>query len=129
MKYELDDDEREILGEFERGELRSIPNLKQEMEAVRLAAKFKAKPMRQYSREIVQEHIGMREGNTIRRIRRAVRQGELEEPFSPNKVNDALGIGYAGTFLPKHRIGNPGGNTELFVQVSHRPALYRLHRR
>ncbi len=39
MKYRLDDDEREILGEFERGELRSVPNVKEEMEAARLAAR------------------------------------------------------------------------------------------
>ena len=35
----MDDDEREILGEFERRELRSIPNVKEEMEAARLAAR------------------------------------------------------------------------------------------
>ena len=67
-----------------------------------------------------------REGETIRRIRDAVSGGTLAEPFSPRQVNDALGIHWAGNFLPKHRVGNPGGETELFVQVSHRPALYRL---
>ena len=46
----------------------------------------------------------------------------LVQPFSPQGVNDVLGIHWAGTFLPKHRVGNPGGYTELFVQVSHRPA-------
>ncbi len=39
MKYKLDDDEREILGDFERGELRSVPGVKKEMEAARLAAR------------------------------------------------------------------------------------------
>ena len=69
---------------------------------------------------------GRRAGITIRRIRDAVRNGNLEEPFSPKGVNDVLGIDYAGAFLPKHRVGNPGGYTELFVRVSSRPALYRL---
>jgi hypothetical protein len=46
--------------------------------------------------------------------------------FGPSDVNKELGITYAGTFLPKHRVGNPGGNTELFLQVSYHPALYRL---
>ena len=69
--------------------------------------------------------MNRREGETIRRIRDAVGHGLLEEPFSPRDMNSALGIHWAGTFLPKHRVGNPGGYTELFVQVSHRPALYR----
>ena len=67
-----------------------------------------------------------REGETIRRIRDAVSRGLLEEPFGPQDVNDALGIHWAGTFLPKHRVGNPGGYTELFLRVSRHPALYRL---
>jgi hypothetical protein len=29
-------------------------------------------------------------------------------------------------FLPKHRAGNPRGETELYVRVA--PGLYRLHR-
>ena len=68
----------------------------------------------------------MREGETIQKIRAAVQNGSLRTTFSPNAVNFALGIESAGVFLPKHRIGNPGGNTELFIQVSYRPALYRL---
>lgn len=51
----------------------------------------------------------------------AVAGGRLKEPFSPADVRTAC-PGYAdhtyGVFLPKHRIGNPGGNTELFEQVS-----------
>ena len=70
--------------------------------------------------------MSRREGETIRRIRDAVSRGLLEEPFSPRDVNDALGIHWAEAFLPKHRVGNPGRYTELFVQVSYRPALYRL---
>jgi hypothetical protein len=68
----------------------------------------------------------MQERWTIQSIRNAVHRGMLEAVFSPSDVNRALNISYAGTFLPKHRIGNPGGYTELFVQVSHRPARYRL---
>ena len=71
-----------------------------------------------------------REGQTIRRIRVVVRNGTLREPFSPKDVNRAIGITFAGVFLPKHRIGNPGQygrpDTELFEQVSTRPARYRL---
>ncbi len=71
-----------------------------------------------------------REGETIKRIRHAVKSGQLSEPFSPATVNAVLGINYAGVFLPKHRVGNPGfkgkPNTELFIQVSSRPALYYL---
>jgi hypothetical protein len=43
--------------------------------------------------------------------------GKLHAVFSPADVNAALGIHWAGTFLPKHRVGNPGGFTELFVRV------------
>jgi hypothetical protein len=68
----------------------------------------------------------MQEGRTIQYIRDAVAKKKLVQPFGPSDVNRALAISYAGTFLPKHRTGNPGGNTELFVQVGHRPALYRL---
>ena len=67
-----------------------------------------------------------REGTTIRRIRDFVSHELLEEPFSPRDVNDALEIHWGGTFLPKHRIGNPGKYTELFVRVSRRPVFYRL---
>jgi hypothetical protein len=70
-----------------------------------------------------------REGRTIGRIRDALRWGRLSEPFKPQDVNVALGIHWGGTFLAKHRVGNPGGYTELFVQVNSRPALYRLHDR
>lgn len=65
-----------------------------------------------------------REGKTIRLIRDAVHNGNIAEPFSPQDVNDTLGIHWAGTFLPKHRVGNPGGYTELLVRIN--PGLYRL---
>lgn len=54
---------------------------------------------------------------TIAEIRRAVKEGRLSEPLRPHAVNAALRITYAGTFLPKHRVGNPGGNTAHFVQI------------
>ena len=71
--------------------------------------------------------MGSREGKTIQRIRNAVRRGKLVEPFSPRDVKETLGIHWAGSFLPKHRMGNPGGYTVLFVRVSEVPALYRLY--
>lgn len=62
-----------------------------------------------------------RDKRLIREIRRACRDGRLIQPFGPRDVRDA-GVPCApatpGTFLPKHRIGNPGGNTELFVRVA-----------
>jgi hypothetical protein len=61
---------------------------------------------------------------TIQRIREAVNQGKLPKVFKPNQVNDVLRIDWAGTFLPKHRVGNPGGYTELFVRIVQ--GLYRL---
>jgi len=70
--------------------------------------------------------VNRREGETVRRNRDAVSRGLLEQPFGLRDMNDALGIHWAGTFLPKHRVGNPGGYTHLFVQVSSLPAPYRL---
>ena len=64
------------------------------------------------------------ERDTICRIHEAVMGGSLPEPFRPVDVNKALKITFAGTFLPKHRVGNPGGNTELFVQIER--GLYQL---
>jgi hypothetical protein len=64
------------------------------------------------------------ERDTIRRIREAVRKGRLPRQFTPKQVNAALGIHWAGVFLPKHRVGNPAGNTELFIQIDR--GLYRL---
>ena len=61
---------------------------------------------------------------TIQRIRRLVQTGGLPPVFTPALVNQALGIHWAGTFLPKHSAGNPGGDTELFVRI--RRGVYRL---
>ena len=52
-------------------------------------------------------------------IRRAVRAGNLGKRFRAVDVRRAC-PGWSrrtySNFLPKHRVGNPGGNTELFVQ-------------
>jgi len=70
----------------------------------------------------------LHERETMRRIREAVRNGTLLQPFRAADVNRAIKIHYAGVFLPKHRVGNPGingkPNTEHFVQVER--GLYRL---
>ncbi len=55
------------------------------------------------------------ERDTMRRIREAVAAGRLNgDDFTPGAVNRELGIHWAGTFLPKHRVRNPGGETERF---------------
>lgn len=65
-----------------------------------------------------------RERGTMRRIREALATARLKEPFRAKDVNSALGITYAGTFLPKHRVGNPSKNTEHFILTAR--GLYRL---
>ena len=66
-----------------------------------------------------------REGWLIQHIREAVRTGRLRQPFG---AQDLVAIGVlpstAAAFPPKHAVGNPGGNSELFVRVSR--GLYRL---
>lgn len=64
------------------------------------------------------------ERKTVRQIQQAVKRGQLPKAFKPLQVNQVLGINWAGTFLPKHRVGNPGGYTELFVRIAE--GLYRL---
>ena len=66
----------------------------------------------------------MEKRDAIRQIREAVRTGQLGKTFTADEVNKALNIDWAGSFLPKHRVGNPGGYTKLFVRI--RPGLYRL---
>ena len=70
----------------------------------------------------------MQRGRLIREIWKAVQDGRLAEPFNSANVLEA-GVRCAqstpGTFLPKHRVGNPGGNTELFVRVC--KGKYRLN--
>ena len=58
------------------------------------------------------------ERDTMRKIRQAVSNDRLPKGgFTPAQVNMALGIHWAGTFLPKHRVGNPGKYTEHFVRI------------
>ena len=64
------------------------------------------------------------ERDTMRHIREAIESGTLVQPFRASDVNRALGIDYAGVFLPEHRVGNPGGFTQHFIQIER--GLYRL---
>lgn len=51
----------------------------------------------------------------------AVRSGALVEPFGPQDFRRAcpgFGEGTYNAFLHKHRLGNPGGASELFELVS-----------
>jgi hypothetical protein len=54
-------------------------------------------------------------------IRRARAEGRLPERFRPRDVRTAC-PGWADhfyrAFLPKHRVGNPGGNTAFFEQYA-----------
>ena len=61
-------------------------------------------------------------GTRIQKILESVNNGNLKEPFSPQEVRNATDFPRAGNFLPKHRVGNLCGNTELFARVSQRPA-------
>jgi hypothetical protein len=74
------------------------------------------------------EDLVRQERETMRLIREALGSGTLREPFRARDVNRALCITYAGVFLPKHRVGNPGQNgkkyTEHFIRIAR--GLYRL---
>jgi hypothetical protein len=54
---------------------------------------------------------------TIERIKKAIAGKRLSQPFAASDVNSELGIDWAGTFLPKHRKGNPGGYREFFERI------------
>jgi hypothetical protein len=59
----------------------------------------------------------------------AVQSGKLIEPFSHADFRRAcpgFGKGTYQAFLHKHRLGNPGDNTELFELVS--PGRFKLLR-
>jgi len=63
----------------------------------------------------------------MRKIRQAVQAGRLPKgEFTPAEVNAVLEIDWAGTFLPKHRLGNPGGYTEHFIRIG--KGLYQLRK-
>ena len=62
-------------------------------------------------------------------IIRAINNGILVEPFARNNFRKAcpgLGEGTYNAFLDKHRLGNPGGNSELFEKVA--PGRFKLIR-
>ena len=62
-----------------------------------------------------------------KQIYAASKEGKLPAIFGPKDVQSAC-PGWSnqtyGVFLAKHRVGNPGGETELFERVS--PGLYRV---
>ncbi len=62
-------------------------------------------------------------------IVRVIKNGKLKEPFTNDDFKKAC-LGFAkGTynaFLHKHRVGNPGGNSELFKLVS--PGMFKCVR-
>jgi hypothetical protein len=64
------------------------------------------------------------ERETMRLIRDAVEKGSLGRTFRGGDVNRALRINWGGNFLAKHRVGNPGAESERFVLVER--GLYRL---
>lgn len=69
----------------------------------------------------------MNERKTVKLIREAVKSIKLKEPFTAEDVHKAcpsIPLSTCRTFLPKHRVGNPGGYTELFIRVS--KGLYKL---
>ncbi|MEA2033219.1 MAG: hypothetical protein U9N41_06515 [Euryarchaeota archaeon] len=58
-----------------------------------------------------------------------VKSGTLKEPFTKDDFRTAcpkFGEGTYNAFLDKHRVGNPGGNSELFERVS--PGKFKLVR-
>jgi hypothetical protein len=64
-----------------------------------------------------------------RSIIEVVRANKLREPFTVTDFRRAcpgLGEGTYQAFLNKHRVGNPGGNSELFIRVS--PGKFKLLR-
>jgi|GEM_PF-744404 hypothetical protein len=62
-------------------------------------------------------------------IVKAVGRGKLKEPFTNDdfrKQCPGFGNGMYAAFLYKHRVGNPGSNSELFVLQP--PGKFRLLR-
>ncbi len=59
----------------------------------------------------------------------AIKKGILKEPFTNadfRRACSGLGEGTYNAFLPKHCMGNPGRNSELFERTE--PGKYRLLR-
>ena len=60
-------------------------------------------------------------------IVQAVRRGGLKEPITKDGFRNACPGWREGTynaFLDKHRVDNPGGNSELFIRVA--PGKFKL---
>jgi hypothetical protein len=57
------------------------------------------------------------ERKTMLLIRHAILQGRLKQPVRAADLNEALGLTWGGTFLPKHCLGT-GISTARFVRVS-----------
>lgn len=63
----------------------------------------------------------MAQHRLYRCIVRAVKIGKVKEPFASDDFRNAcpgFAKGTYVTFLPKHRVGNPSGTSELFERVS-----------
>jgi hypothetical protein len=59
----------------------------------------------------------------------AVKSNRLKEPYGSKEFRAAcpgFGDGTYNAFLHKHRKGNPGGNSELFIRVD--PGKFRVIR-
>lgn len=59
-------------------------------------------------------------GKVYKLIVKAVKDGKLKEPFTSHDFRKAcpdLGRGTYNAFLWKHRLKNPGDNTELFERI------------
>ena len=78
--------------------------------------------------DIEREEVGHMPSHKIySSIVEAVQNGKLEESFTKDDFRKACPDFTEGTynvFLKKHRVGNPGGNTELFKEVS--PGKFEL---
>ncbi len=71
----------------------------------------------------------MKEHKVYKNIVKAVNDEKLNEPFTNDDFREAcpgLGEGTYNAFLHKHRINNPGGNSELFEKVA--PGKFKLVR-
>jgi hypothetical protein len=67
------------------------------------------------------------EGSLYKAIRSAIESGSIPSQFRASDLHAAmpeLSPHAFNTFLPKHRAGNPGGNSELFVRLDR--GLYTL---
>ena len=67
---------------------------------------------------------GRRFINYIRRAERARKLGKRFRAADVKRACPGWNERTYSNFLPKHRVGNPGGNTELFVQ--HEDGSYSL---